>query len=228
MDIAGKNFLVLGSSGVLGHEMVSQLSQRGANVISTAHSNSSQTSNANHEVISLDLSDNDSIVAAAAVIAQSNPTLDGIVNCAGRVGFGTIAETTADQALRLMQVNHLGPAALVTLLVPQLLSACEVNGEAIVVGITGVVAERSFPGLAAYGESKLAASRHLAALAQEFRRVKIKTLDVRPGHTETGLAQRALFGAAPAFPTGMTAEHVVSTIVAGIEAGKSEIPSSDF
>lgn len=228
MDIAGKNFLVLGGSGALGQEMVNQLAASGANVLATTHSQSKSIDNATHGVVELDLSDSSSIASATTAIAQKCPTLDGIVNCAGLVGFGTIADTTSEQAARLMQVNHLGPAALITSLLPQLLGACESNGEALVVGITGVVAERSFPGLSAYGESKLAASRHLAALAQEHRRVKLKTLDARPGHTETGLAQRAAFGVAPAFPEGMSAAHVVATIISGIEAGKSELASTDF
>lgn len=228
MDIAGKNFLVIGGSGALGKEMVSQLASGSANVLATRHSQSTSIGNATHGVVELDLAENSSIASAATEIAQTCPTLDGVINCAGLVGFGTIADTTTEQATRLMQVNHLGPATLYSLLLPQLLHACEVNGEALVVGINGVVAERSFPGLSAYGESKVAASRHLAALAQEFRRVKLKTLDARPGHTETGLSQRAAFGVAPAFPEGMSAAHVVETIISGIAAGKSELASTDF
>jgi cyclic-di-GMP-binding biofilm dispersal mediator protein len=225
MDIAGKNFLVIGGSGVLGQEMVNQLAASGANVLATTHSQSTSIDNATHGVVELDLANSSSISSAATAVAQKISALDGIVNCAGLVGFATIADTTPEQAARLMQVNHLGPAALITFLLPQLLGACESNGEALVVGITGVVAERSFPGLSAYGESKLAASRHLAALAQEHRRVK---LDARPGHTETGLAQRAAFGVAPAFPEGMSAKHVVATIISGIQTGKSELASTDF
>lgn len=230
MQIANKTFLVLGASGVLGQEMVRQLTSEGAIVLATSSSvdSAKRIPSAARSTFVLDFTSNESIESAAASIGQNALDLDGVINCSGQVGFGTIAETTPEHALHLMQVNHLGPAALITRLLPQLLTACEKNGEAVVVGITGVVAERSFPGLAAYGESKLAASRHLAALAQEFRRVKLKTLDARPGHTETGLADRAAFGTAPAFPTGMTAEHVVTKIVHAMKDGKSELPSSDF
>lgn len=226
MDIANKNFLVLGGSGALGQEMTRQLKERGAHVLGTAFSQSH--SEQSSDVVELDLADSSSIIAAAQTVAEQISSLDGVINCAGRVGFGTIADTSANDAATLMQINHLGPAHVISLLLPQLTRACEENGEAIVVGITGVVAERSFPGLAAYGESKLAASRHLAAIAQEFRRIKLKSLDARPGHTETGLASRPLFGIAPQFPTGMSAEHVVGKIIEGIESGKSEIPSTDF
>ena len=226
MDIASKNFVVLGRSGVLGQEMTRQLKERGAHVLGTANSQASDEPSC--DVVQLDLASSSSIMTAANTVAERFSTLDGVINCAGRVGFATIAETSASDAATLMQINHLGPAHFITLVLPALLKAGEVNGEAIVVGITGVVAERSFPGLAAYGESKLAASRHLAALTQELRRFKIKTLDARPGHTETGLATRPLFGIAPNFPEGMSAEHVVAKIIEGIETGKSEIPSTDF
>jgi len=53
-------------------------------------------------------------------------------------------------------------------------------------------------------------------------------IDARPGHTETGLATRPLFGAAPAFGAGMTAEHVAKVIVDGIESAVTELPSESF
>jgi cyclic-di-GMP-binding biofilm dispersal mediator protein len=53
-------------------------------------------------------------------------------------------------------------------------------------------------------------------------------MDARPGHTETGLASRPLFGSAPAFPTGMAAEFVASKIVEGILNGATELPSEAF
>ncbi len=230
MDINNKTIFVIGGSGVLGQEMARQLLSKGAHVVASARSETSlnRIPSGVESTCILDLSQSESITSAAQHIATTSPAIDAIVNCSGLVGFGTIAETSASDAVQLMQVNHLGPAHLITLLLPQLLQACEAHGEAMVVGITGVVAERSFPGLAAYGESKLAASRHLAALAQEFRRVKLKTLDARPGHTETGLASRPLFGIAPQFPTGMSPEHVVGKIIEAIELSKTELASTDF
>jgi cyclic-di-GMP-binding biofilm dispersal mediator protein len=82
--------------------------------------------------------------------------------------------------------------------------------------------------MAAYTTSKTAHSTWLKALALEARRQKVRVMDARPGHTETGLASRALFGTAPAFAQGMTPEHVVNKIIEAIEAGITELPSDSF
>ena len=59
-------------------------------------------------------------------------------------------------------------------------------------------------------------------------RDKINVVDARPGHTETGLATRPLFGAAPQMPQGMTPTQVAERILAGIEAGEKVIGSTEF
>ena len=82
--------------------------------------------------------------------------------------------------------------------------------------------------MSAYTTSKTANSAFLSSIALEWRRDKIQITEARPGHTETGLATRALFGQAPAFPQGMTPEHVVEVILAGIESGTALLPSDAF
>jgi cyclic-di-GMP-binding biofilm dispersal mediator protein len=125
-----------------------------------------------------------------------------------------------------MQINNLGPAAVISALHPLLVMDKET--ESFVAGITGVVSEKVFPGMSSYTVSKTAHASYLATITQEFRRDKIQVTDAKPGHTETGLASRAIFGTAPAFPEGMTASHVVSVLLAGIKEGKSVIPSTEF
>ena len=82
--------------------------------------------------------------------------------------------------------------------------------------------------MAAYCASKSALSAWLGALALEIRRDKITVVDARPGHTETGLATRPLFGAAPQMPEGMTPAQVAARLISGIEAGEKVISSSEF
>jgi cyclic-di-GMP-binding biofilm dispersal mediator protein len=134
------------------------------------------------------------------------------------------ADTTAQQRADLTQVNFAGPAQLITDLAPSLRG----REDAFIAAITGVVAEKSFPGMSAYCASKSALSAWLGSLAFELRRDKIKVIDARPGHTETGLATRPLFGEAPQMPAGMTAEHVAGVIVAAIESGATTVTSTDF
>ena len=227
MSLEGKRFLVIGANGMLGGLIARELANRGATIIGTARSNESAASlpNVLAEKLLLDLENQASIDALTNYLVSNPSSLDGIVNATGRVGFGTLAETSAENAKRLMQINHLGPSEVISRLLPKLATS---TNEPVVLSISGVVAEQVFPGMAAYIASKTAHSTWLKALALEARRSKVRVIDARPGHTETGLANRALFGTAPAFAQGFIPEHVVNVMVKAIETGITELPSDSF
>ena len=71
-----------------------------------------------------------------------------------------------------------------------------------VLQLSAVVAERPMPRMAAYSASKAALSAVATALRTELRRSRVEVYDVRPPHTETGLAGRPLAGEAPRLPAG--------------------------
>lgn len=53
-------------------------------------------------------------------------------------------------------------------------------------------------------------------------------IDIRPPHTETGLADRPLAGTAPSLPEGLDPDVVARTIVEAIASGARELPSNAF
>lgn len=225
-----QRIIVVGASGVLGAAIAQRLAAAGAQVVGTASSVES-LERIPSEVQArwvLDLEDPASITAVTAAVLAAGP-VDGVVIASGVVAFGSIADTPPEVADGLMRVNHLGPATVISRLLPALTASAEAGRQPFVASICGVVAERAFPGMAAYVASKTAHSAWLKALRMEVRRPAIRVIDARPGHTETGLAERAVFGTAPKFPTGMTADHVADMIVAGITGGDAtDLASSDF
>ncbi|MEY4348945.1 MAG: hypothetical protein RL719_242 [Actinomycetota bacterium] len=223
MQFTGKNILVVGASGVLGSHLASQLAAAGARVLGTATSNESavRMPDAVATRLLLDLASSESIKTLADYLLATEK-LDGIVLASGRVGFGRLDSTPAEGLRLITQVNYLGQADLVSRLMPVM------QPESFLAAITGVVAERNFPGMAAYCASKTALSTWLAAAGSEFRRAGVQIIEARPGHTETGLATRPLFGEAPNMPTGMTPEHVTSKIVDAIAARTPLLASTDF
>jgi cyclic-di-GMP-binding biofilm dispersal mediator protein len=108
------------------------------------------------------------------------------------------------------------------------LNSAEKGNEPFFLNISGVVAEQPMAGLAAYSASKAAVYAFNQAAAKELRRVGIRVIDARPGHTETGLASRPLFGTAPAFPAGMDASAVAARIVEAIQSDERDLPASAF
>ena len=225
MEIANKRFLVVGASGVLGGEIVKLLTEKGAIVSGSASSNDSAGKiPAKVEVrLLLDLTSPESIKTLSDYLIAATE-LDGIINAAGVVAFGEVKDLTAETVGKLMAINASGPMQLFSALTAKLAE----KEESVVVNITGVVAETPLPGIAAYSASKFAIDGFLAAAAREWRRKGIRAISARPGHTETGLASRAIAGEAPKFPEGMTAQHVAQRIVAAIENDEKELPSTAF
>lgn len=227
-DLRDRQILVIGASGALGSEFARQLTAQGASVVGTSSSTES-AAKIPAEVATkfvVNLEDQRSIHDFVNHLTDSGVTLDGVIMAAGLVAFGPIASTPAEVTSRLMNVNFLAQAQVVKEL--QVLIEASNSEQPFVVSISGVVAESPMAGLAAYSASKTALYGYAQAAARELRRAQIRWIDARPGHTETGLAGRAIFGVAPAFGQGHTAEKVVARIIEAIVNEEKDLPSTAF
>jgi cyclic-di-GMP-binding biofilm dispersal mediator protein len=226
----GQTILVIGANGAFGSEICQQLTAAGARVIGTASSaQSSIRLRADlAQRLLLDLENQDSIDTLATYLNSSDEPIDGIVIASGLVAFGAIAETPIEVLNRLTQVNALGPISLVSKLISKLKQSTDSGKQPFVVSISGVIAETPMPGLAAYSSSKTALHGYSIAASKELKKMGIRWLDARPGHTDSGLAGRAIFGTAPNFGTGMQVSHVVSRIVQAIKSDEKDLPSTSF
>jgi short-subunit dehydrogenase len=222
VSFVGKKILVVGANGVFGAEFCNQLMARGASVLGTARSaESSVRLRADLEQrLLLDLGSSESIQQLAGYLGS----LDGIVIASGLVAFGTLETTPHSIVDSLMQVNTLGPIELISALLPKLRS----GNEPFVVTISGVISEQPMSGLSAYSASKTALAGFATAAAKELRKDGIVVLDARPGHSESGLASRAIFGTAPNFGVGKEVPEVVGRILDGLASGERDLPSSAF
>jgi cyclic-di-GMP-binding biofilm dispersal mediator protein len=145
-----------------------------------------------------------------------------VINAVGVVAFGAVAEHSIDTVEELFLTNTFVPIFLALAAFPQL------SDGGVIVNISGVIAERNLAGMALYGASKAALRSFDEGFAREARRRKIRVLDARPPHTETGLATRPIAGEAPKMPLGLSPEAVAARICDAIESGATDLPSSDF
>ena len=122
MEFTGKNILVIGGSGALGSELVRQLSAQGAVVMATARNADTAARIPAEAAVKLvvDLENQDSIKTLTDYLLNLNQPIHGIINAAGVVGFAKATETTAQDAAKLMQINNLGPASIISALHPLL------------------------------------------------------------------------------------------------------------
>jgi NAD(P)-dependent dehydrogenase (short-subunit alcohol dehydrogenase family) len=224
-ELAGAVVAVIGASGGLGAPIAERLAARGARLVLAGRDTGRLAALAvpGATVVALDLRDpsaGDVLVAAAE---SSFGRLDGVVNAAGIVAFGPLAETDDMVLEELFLTNVLGPLWLCKRVVPALTAT-----RGFFVNVSAVVAEAPLPGMVPYSASKAALTAADRALARELRRSGIRVVDVRPPHTETGLADRPVAGVSPRLPAGLAPGRVADRVVAAIEAGESDVAADQF
>jgi cyclic-di-GMP-binding biofilm dispersal mediator protein len=229
-SLTGKHVLVVGASGAFGSEFCNQLMAQGAMVSGTARSaeTSARLRGDLHQRLILDLETPASIDQLANFLKSQTDSLDGIVLAVGLVAFGTIGETPSNVTNRLMQVNASGQIQTVAALLPKLVESANAEREPFVLSISGVISELPMAGLSSYSASKTALLGFAQAAAKELRKAGVSWIDARPGHTESGLAGRAIFGTAPNFGQGKTVQKVVARMISGVINGERDLPSTSF
>jgi cyclic-di-GMP-binding biofilm dispersal mediator protein len=219
----GRSVLITGATGGLGSAVAAELAHQGATLTLVARDEARLGALAvpGHRE-ALDLRDPSACERAVAAAVEHAGHLDVLVNAVGVVAFGPVDELSVDTLEELFLTNTFVPV----LLAREALRAMGEGGT--IVNLSGVIAERNLPGMAAYGASKAAVAAFDEALAREARRRGIRVLDARPPHTETGLAQRAIAGEAPRMPTGLDPAEVAATICAAIAGDVTDLPSTAF
>ena len=223
-SLSGASVVVTGASGGIGRHIARQLAEAGARLTLVARDrNALESLGLDATLVSADLRDADSgrAIVGAAVAAHNG--LDGLVNAAGVVAFGSLAETDDEVIEDLFLTNVLGPLWLMRAAIPAL-----TESRGFIANISAVVAEQPLAGMAAYAASKAALTAADRALARELRAAGISVTDARPPHTETGLADRPIAGTAPRLREGLQPDTVARRIVAAIIAGEREIPAEAF
>ncbi len=223
-SLEGASVVVTGASGGIGRHIAKQLAEVGARLTLVARDrNALESLGIDATVVSADLRDAEAGRTIVAAALAANNTLDGLVNAAGVIAFGSLADTADEVIEDLFLTNVLGPLWLMRAAIPAL-----TESRGFIANISAVVAEQPLAGMAAYAASKAALTAADRALTRELRAAGITVTDARPPHTETGLADRPISGIAPRLREGLRPEDVARRIVAAIIVGEREIPAEAF
>jgi short-subunit dehydrogenase len=223
-SLEGASVVVTGASGGIGRHIAKRLAESGARLTLAARDrNALESLGIDATVVSADLRDAEAGRTIVAAALAANNTLDGLVNAAGVVAFGSLAETADEVIEDLFLTNVLGPLWLMRAAIPAL-----TESRGFIANISAVVAEQPLAGMAAYAASKAALTAADRALTRELRAAGITVTDARPPHTETGLADRPISGIAPRLREGLRPEDVARRIVTAIIVGEREIPAEAF
>lgn len=225
-SLRDRTVLVVGATGVLGSALAVRLVEAGARVLGTASSPESLARIPSQitDRFVCNLRNEQSIDEFVSAVKTATSSLDGVVIASGTVAFGSMSETPMSVVDELMAVNAIGPIRVVV----SLLDLLQKGADPFVLTLSGKIAEIPTAGLAAYSASKGALYSYAQAAAREVRRNGVRWIDARPGHTETGLASRAVFGTAPAFGAGLSPDAVVNRLMLAIESDEKDLPSDAF
>lgn len=228
-DLRTRSIIVVGATGGLGAPIAALLAEAGAQLTLVARDESRLAAvDVPGQRVAIDVrltSSPDRIVDAAT---SAYGGLDGIVYAAGAVAFGSVDELPDEVMIDLFTLNTLAPIRLLRAGLPALRASAAAGHDPVAVHISAVVAEQPQAGMAAYSASKAALAAYDSAAMRELRREGIRLIDVRPPHTETGLATRPLAGAAPRLPQGLAPMAVAERIVTAIREGEKDLPSASF
>ena len=224
-ELQGAVVAVVGASGGLGSAVCAELTARGATVVACGpHPDRIVAAGVvAASVVEVDLRDPSAGDALVAALSDLGGRLDGLVNAAGVVAFGDLVDTDDAVIEELFLTDVVGPLWLLKRVVPLL-----AESKGFVAQLSAVVAEQPMAGMAAYSSAKAALTAADTALVRELRRKGITVCDVRPPHTETGLAGRPIAGEAPRLKDGLEPASVAAAVVGAIAAGATEVPAVTF
>lgn len=215
--------LIAGATGGLGSRIAAELTDRGHTLTLVGRDERRlEQLAAPGRRLALDLRLPDACQRAVDAAVEHGGGLDVVVNAVGVVAFGTVDDLSIDTMEELFLTNTFVSIMLAKSALAQLREG------GVIVNLSGVVAEQNLPGMAAYGASKAAVRSFDEALGREARRRKVRVLDARPPHTETGLADHPIAGTAPRMPTGLDPAAVARTICDAIASDATDLPSTAF
>ncbi len=222
-DLAGAKVLVVGATGVLGGLVARGLHADGARLTlsgRTAEGLQSLGLGGAH-LVPADLLHPTAPGELVDAAVAAHGGIDGVVFAAGVVAFGGV-ELDDDVVDELLVVNYLAAARLARAALPLLPQG------GWIVNVSAVVAETPAPNMGAYCASKAALTSFDAVLRTQARRSRVRVVDARPPHTETGLAGRPIAGTAPKLPQGLEPQAVADRILRAIRDDETDLPAASF
>jgi NAD(P)-dependent dehydrogenase (short-subunit alcohol dehydrogenase family) len=178
-----KVVLVTGASSGIGEAIASKLLGLGYTVYGAARRVDRMAALANRgvHVLSLDLTDDTSVKAAADQILSTEGRIDVLVNNAGYGSYGAIEDVPPDEARAQFEVNLFGAARLIQLFLPQM----RAQHSGTIINITSMGGRLHTPLGGWYHATKFALEGLSDSLRLETAGFGINVVVIEPGNIRT-------------------------------------------
>lgn len=190
---AGSSVLITGASSGIGLALALHLARKGHRVFAGVRQDRDaevlrSRSKGRITPVQIDVTSPGSVEQAVQqVAAQTQGSLDVLVNNAGVAFSGPLEMTAHDELTKLMNVNVLGTFAVTRACLPLLRHA-----QGRIVNISSISGVFAAPGLTAYVASKHAVEGMTAALRLEMAAHGVKVCSIAPGKIDTPIWSKAM------------------------------------
>ncbi len=185
-----KTILITGASTGIGRATALHFQAQGWNVVATMRSPDKETELAalpNVLVTRLDVTDQASIEAAVAASLDRFVQIDVLLNNAGYGAYGPLEAFPMDRIQRQFDTNVIGLLAVTKAVLPHF----RANGSGIVVNISSIGGQITFPLGTLYHGTKFAVEGLSEALHYELAAIGVKVKIVEPGMIRTDFGGRS-------------------------------------
>ncbi|MGF6305871.1 NAD(P)-dependent dehydrogenase (short-subunit alcohol dehydrogenase family) [Bradyrhizobium sp. i1.8.4] len=177
----GKVALVTGASSGIGEATAERLVKAGYTVYGTSR-RGAQADKRSFEMLSLDVTSDDSVAAAVGEMLRRDGRIDLLVNNAGfGVAPAGAEESSLEQARSIFETNFFGLVRMTRAVVPQMRR----QGSGRIVNIGSVLGFLPMPYGALYAATKHAVEGYSESLDHELRTRGIRVSVVEPAYTKT-------------------------------------------
>ena len=208
--------LVTGVSSGIGLATAKTLLEQGLQTFGTIRE-SSQPGRlaAGLEIVRLDVRDNESVRQGIQEVFDRAGRIDALINNAGTALFGSLEETSIDEAKELFETNFFGVLRMCQAVLP--IMRQQKYGR--IINISSVLGFLPAPYMGIYAATKHAIEGYSESLDHEVRRFGIRVSVVEPGFTRTNLSQKGQLVGQPIAHYNTERASVMSAVARNITDG---------
>ncbi len=183
-----QKILISGGASGIGLATAQHLAKQGASLVlldvnDKVHEALSTLTGLGHQSFAVDVTDAMQVNDAIEKASKSGP-ITGVATSAGIVSQDTLLEITAENFLRVLNVNVLGVQNVIAPIARQMV-ATETKGSIVVLSSVAAFNGGGLMGRGAYATSKAAVLGLVKSYARELASAGIRVNTVAPGATET-------------------------------------------
>ena len=207
-----KTIVVTGASKGIGFELVRFLVSQGHVVYALSRDIKALVASEKLHPISIDLTDEESIIKFAEQLNSDQISIDALINNAGSLINQSFSTTTKNDFEAIYRVNVFGLASITRLLLPLISSKGHVVNISSMGGIGG---SSKFSGLSAYSSSKGAVNILTELLAEEYKETGPFFNGLALGAVQTEMLAKAYPGFRAPLSVGEIAPYIAQFALTG-------------